>query len=59
MDRKKAEQEGKMIELRNICKSYNKGAVRAVDGLTLAVPPGGRSLAFSAPTALARLRISR
>ena len=29
-----------MIELRNVCKSYNKGAVRAVDDLTLAVPPG-------------------
>ena len=29
-----------MIELRNICKSYNKGAVRAVDDLSLAVPPG-------------------
>lgn len=23
-----------MIELHNVCKSYNKGAVRAVDGLT-------------------------
>ena len=29
-----------MIELRNVCKSYNKGAVRAVDDLTLTVPPG-------------------
>ena len=29
-----------MIELKNVCKSYNKGAVRAVDDLTLAVPPG-------------------
>jgi ABC-2 type transport system ATP-binding protein len=29
-----------MIELKNVCKSYNKGAVRAVDGLTLDVPPG-------------------
>jgi ABC-2 type transport system ATP-binding protein len=29
-----------MIELRNVCKSYNKGAVRAVDDLNLAVPPG-------------------
>ena len=29
-----------MIELHNVCKSYNKGAVRAVDDLTLAVPPG-------------------
>jgi ABC-2 type transport system ATP-binding protein len=29
-----------MIELKNVCKSYNKGAVRAVDGLTLEVPPG-------------------
>ena len=29
-----------MIELKNVCKSYNKGAVRAVDDLTLTVPPG-------------------
>ncbi|MCX6553483.1 MAG: ABC transporter ATP-binding protein [Candidatus Aminicenantes bacterium] len=29
-----------MIELRNVCKSYNKGLLRAVDDLTLAVPPG-------------------
>jgi ABC-2 type transport system ATP-binding protein len=29
-----------MIELKNVCKSYNKGAVRAVDDLTLAVQPG-------------------
>jgi ABC-2 type transport system ATP-binding protein len=29
-----------MIELRNVCKSYNKGAVRAVDDLSLSVPPG-------------------
>jgi len=29
-----------MIELRNISKSYNKGVLRAVDDLTLAVPPG-------------------
>jgi ABC-2 type transport system ATP-binding protein len=29
-----------MIELKNVCKSYNKGAVRAVDDLSLAVPPG-------------------
>ncbi|MCX6557270.1 MAG: ABC transporter ATP-binding protein [Candidatus Aminicenantes bacterium] len=29
-----------MIELRNVCKSYNKGSIRAVDDLTLAVPPG-------------------
>ena len=29
-----------MIELRGVCKSYNKGAVRAVDGLSLDVPPG-------------------
>jgi len=29
-----------MIELKQVCKSYNRGAVRAVDGLTLAVPPG-------------------
>jgi len=29
-----------MIDLRNVCKSYNKGALRAVDDLTLAVQPG-------------------
>jgi len=29
-----------MIELKNVCKSYNKGALRAVDDLTLAVRPG-------------------
>src|SRR3972149_6071350 len=29
-----------MIEIHNVSKSYNKGAVRAVDDLTLTVPPG-------------------
>jgi ABC-2 type transport system ATP-binding protein len=29
-----------MIELRNVCKSYNKGALRAVDDLNLVVKPG-------------------
>jgi ABC-2 type transport system ATP-binding protein len=29
-----------MIELRNVCKSYNKGAIRAVDDLNLVVKPG-------------------
>jgi ABC-2 type transport system ATP-binding protein len=29
-----------MIELRNVCKCYNKGALRAVDDLTLSIPPG-------------------
>jgi ABC-2 type transport system ATP-binding protein len=29
-----------MIDLRDICKSYNKGSLRAVDNLSLAVPPG-------------------
>jgi ABC-2 type transport system ATP-binding protein len=29
-----------MIVLKNVCKSYNKGTVRAVDDLTLDVPPG-------------------
>jgi ABC-2 type transport system ATP-binding protein len=29
-----------MIELKNVSKSYNKGAVRAVDGLTLDIPAG-------------------
>lgn len=29
-----------MIELRNVSKSYNKGKVKAVDDLSLVVPPG-------------------
>jgi len=29
-----------MIELKNVSKSYNKGTVRAVDGLTLDIPAG-------------------
>jgi ABC-2 type transport system ATP-binding protein len=37
---KRKAREGPMIELRNVSKSYNRGQVKAVDSLTLTVPPG-------------------